>query len=578
MKQKEKKEMIGGIALYNGIILRSHKKESITTRENEKVWIDIETVDPLPLKKWNITNLPIIRGFFFLRDQLMGAQDQLKDTMKRVCEILKIEYEDIPIKPIRMIAIAFVFISLFFIVFPLLISLLCLHGKTLLQLGIQMILFLGSMCVMKFLKSLNPLLEYHGAEHKVVNAYERYSLEDIHLENVKKESRFHRRCGSNLIGYFIYLLFLTTILLSNEILWIKMLTEVLLLFLYVPLAYELVILTDKLPRQISFIAFPVMIFQFFTTKEPTDDKLQLAIYGLNACVREKTELSIQDWIKKMQKEYSNLFKDERYHIHEIFELISYVVDKKSNELFLEKDSYMLSYQEQIEIERLLNCRYVENIPLAYLIHQKSFYYEEYEVNENVLIPREDTEILVEKAIYYIDTYGLHNMLDLCTGSGCVGISTAKHSSISHVILSDISKEALLVAKRNIVKNGIEDKVTIRRSDLLQFAIDEKIKLDIIVSNPPYIRSDVIPTLSEEVRKEPYISLDGGKEGLDIYIRMLEQAKLVLYPGGFLLLEIGYDQLQELKKLIAQNPEYEWIESIKDYGNNDRVVVCRFRQM
>lgn len=238
------------------------------------------------------------------------------------------------------------------------------------------------------------------------------------------------------------------------------------------------------------------------------------------------------------------------------------------------NEYLLSYNEQIEVIRLLDQLFKEDVPLQYITNRAYFYNEEYIVNHHVLIPRQDTEILVQKAIEYISKYDLKKMIDLCTGSGCIGISIANNSDIEKVILSDISKEALSVARQNIQLNNAT-KVVAYLSDLLELYIDNKTVVDIIVSNPPYIKTDVIQTLDKTVLKEPRLALDGGKSGLDIYIKILDQAKYVLKEHGYLMFEIGYDELEELKHIISTHPEYELIESIKDYGGNDRVIICRF---
>ena len=150
-------------------------------------------------------------------------------------------------------------------------------------------------------------------------------------------------------------------------------------------------------------------------------------------------------------------------------------------------------------------------------------------------------------------------------------------------LIDISLQALKIANRNIRLNGVNNKVITLNSDLLQNKIIEIEKqeniedkrVDMIVSNPPYIKTNVLPSLDEQVKKEPKLALDGGETGLDFYIRIIEQAKRVLKPNGILIFEIGYDQLNDLKEIISKNNEYKLLESVKDYGGNDRVVICRF---
>ena len=173
---------------------------------------------------------------------------------------------------------------------------------------------------------------------------------------------------------------------------------------------------------------------------------------------------------------------------------------------------------------------------------------------------------------------LVNVIDLCTGSGCIGISIAKNSKNDcYVELVDISSDAICVANRNIAQNNVENKVKTVISNLLEYRIkqDTEYKVDMIVSNPPYIQSEVIKELDKKVQKEPLLALDGGKDGLDFYIRILNEAKQVLKPNGIIMFEIGYDELQAITDIINKDKEYKLLESVKDYGGNDRVVICRF---
>lgn len=277
------------------------------------------------------------------------------------------------------------------------------------------------------------------------------------------------------------------------------------------------------------------------------------------------------------KDVINEYKDKFENIQDIYSIIKYVTEMDNLEISLNKELNLPEeYKEKIIscLEKIIN----ENYPLQYLTHVQYFYNEEYYVDENVLIPRQDTEILVEKAVDYIRSENITDAIDLCTGSGAIGISIARNSDIKKVTLIDISDGALEVANRNIEDNYIEDKVTTLKSNLLEEIIKSGIKTDMIVSNPPYIKSSVMVSLDANVKYEPELALDGGINGMDFYTKILEQAKQVLNNNGLLIFEIGYDQLEDMKELISNNKEYEMLESIKDYGGNDRVVVCRFQQM
>lgn len=220
----------------------------------------------------------------------------------------------------------------------------------------------------------------------------------------------------------------------------------------------------------------------------------------------------------------------------------------------------------------------DKMPPQYIVSKVYIYNEEYFVTKDVLIPRQDTEVLIEKAVEYINRYNLKKCLDMCTGSGVVGISVAKNSKIEKVDLVDVSKKALEVAKRNIQNNMADKKVLVKYSNLFENLMTSKDKYDIIVSNPPYIKSMEIEKLSDYVKKEPLIALDGGDTGLAFYEKITERARNFLNDNGFLMFEIGYDQMEELTKIFEKYPEYEILEKVKDYNLMDRVIICRFHKI
>ena len=214
------------------------------------------------------------------------------------------------------------------------------------------------------------------------------------------------------------------------------------------------------------------------------------------------------------------------------------------------------------------------IPLAQILGRQSFYGLDFFVNEDILIPRADTECLVDLVLEdYADLAkqagsSSLNILDLCTGSGCIGISVAKHLPYQELLLVDLSEKALAVAKKNAEKH-LGENVTLLQSDLLTGVQGKKFSL--LLSNPPYIVSRVIPGLDREVSEyEPKMALDGGEDGLVFYRRIAKEAKAVLLPGARLYLEIGYDQGESVKD-IFQKEGYEAVEVFPDLAGNPRVL-------
>ncbi len=223
-------------------------------------------------------------------------------------------------------------------------------------------------------------------------------------------------------------------------------------------------------------------------------------------------------------------------------------------------------------EYLKKLQYLKkHIPLEYITNKKEFMKINFYVDENVLIPRPNTEVIVEEVINYCNNEknGKAKILDLCTGSGIIAISLAKYLPNCEIIATDISNKALEVAKKNQLNNKVSN-IRWIHSNLFSKIYE---KFDIIVSNPPYIKKDVINELEEEVKKEPIIALDGGEDGLKFYKEILENAKNYLNKNGAIFLEIGYDQKKEVIDIVKKYYGNVKIECKKDLQNKDRMIRC-----
>lgn len=208
-------------------------------------------------------------------------------------------------------------------------------------------------------------------------------------------------------------------------------------------------------------------------------------------------------------------------------------------------------------------------PLQYIIGSQEFMGLSFLVNEHVLIPRQDTECLVEEVLKKVQDEMA--VLDMCTGSGCIILSIAHYKRNIVARASDISPDALAVARENKKRLGLD--VQFIESDLFQ-----KIegKYDIIVSNPPYIKKEEIGELMEEVREhEPFFALDGGEDGLSFYQVIGKEARKFLKKGGWMFFEIGYDQREEVTSIMEKHG-YEDISCVKDLGGQNRVVYGKYR--
>lgn len=214
----------------------------------------------------------------------------------------------------------------------------------------------------------------------------------------------------------------------------------------------------------------------------------------------------------------------------------------------------------------------EHIPLQYILGKCEFYGLEFDVDERVLIPRADTETLVEAVLEKAKDGGLHHVLDIGTGSGAIAVSLVKNG-VDRAVGFDKSADALEVAKKNADKNGVGDRIKFMQGDILEDEVSFGV-FDAVVSNPPYIRTDVIPTLMEEVKDhEPMNALDGGEDGLIFYREITKKAAESLKEGGWLFYEIGYDQGEEVSGILTENG-FECVEVRKDLAGNDRVVMGR----
>ena len=233
----------------------------------------------------------------------------------------------------------------------------------------------------------------------------------------------------------------------------------------------------------------------------------------------------------------------------------------------------LNAEDYIKFKENIN-KLINGKPLQYITNNQEFMGLNFFVNENVLIPQPDTEIIVEETLKKCKELLLKNgkirILDLCTGSGAIAVFLSNFlGDEAEVFASDISTKALEVAKYNNGKNNTN--VRFIESNLFENIQEQK--FDIIVSNPPYIRSDVINKLSKQVQNEPHLALDGGEDGLKFYKKIIEQSCNYI-ENGYLILEIGYDQKEDVENLLKENKNYSEIKTIQDLSGNDRCVIAK----
>ncbi|MBI5048729.1 MAG: peptide chain release factor N(5)-glutamine methyltransferase [Deltaproteobacteria bacterium] len=275
-------------------------------------------------------------------------------------------------------------------------------------------------------------------------------------------------------------------------------------------------------------------------------------------------------------------------------LLTHLLGCKRSKLYLNYSDVMACNELQQYIDFIE--RRIKREPSQYIIGEQGFWGLSFKVNKDVLIPRPETEVLVEEAVNTVNCKLLNvngrkeqtnsisqctvhgsqfAILDLCTGSGCIAISIAKEIPDCQIYAVDIAERALDVARENAERNGVADKITFLNGNLFEPLRGLNLKADLIVSNPPYISKKMMKELQPEVKDyEPQTALCGGDDGLDFYRRIIAEAPNYLTKRGHLILEMGYGQAEEIKKLIKQNKTFEHIDIKKDIAGIDRVIKAR----
>ena len=248
-------------------------------------------------------------------------------------------------------------------------------------------------------------------------------------------------------------------------------------------------------------------------------------------------------------------------------LLSQAINK-SREFIILNSNYKVSEKEYWYFKEMVNQR-LRGKPIAYITGKKFFWKDEFLINEKVLIPRPDTEIIVEQVLKIFKNKTKINFLDIGIGSGCILLSILKERKDFRATGIDISNHALKVCKINAYKLGIKNRVKLFKSDIDKF---NKEKYDLIISNPPYIKNLDLTYLEKDIAKfEPKIALDGGLDGISEIRKLIKKSSELIKNNGKLIIEIGYNQKNEVKQLLRKNSFY--INSVeKDLANNDRCII------
>lgn len=467
------------------------------------------------------------------------------------------------------------------------------------------------------MEEIHTLFQYHGAEHKTIHCFE--SGAELTPSNADAFYTLHPRCGTSFLVFVLIVSLLLFSLLGWPSLPVRIISRILLIPVIAGISYELLRLAGRSDNKIiKYLSYPGIMLQKITTAEPTREQLEIAIIALKAVLvdpdvadvdgfftgeipkdRESNAEASAEVQRGLDEEYgkaevkrpSARYSDSAKSIYNTLKwgeealkhvengkneaqiLFSYVSGMTKTDMILRRDE-ILREDDFIEYRRLIEKR-LTGQPLQYLTKVQEFMGLPFKVSPAVLIPRLDTEVLAEKVIEIIRGLDIKNprILDMCTGSGVLGVSIGHEIKDSKITLSDVSVDAINVAISNAQLNDVFNRCAFALGDMFN-ALGDNARFDVIVSNPPYIESDIIKTLQTEVKDhEPLLALDGGEDGLDFYRIIARDAAKYLDANGVLALEIGCDQGDAVKALLENTGNYVAVSVLKDLNGLDRVVIA-----
>ncbi len=594
--KKEKKNKrtrttsIGGQAVLEGVMMRGASSMATAVRDEEgTIRIESERLKPASKKNF-ILRLPIIRGIVnFFSSMVVGTKTLMRSAdvygesepskfENWLSKKLKIDLMTLMIWIGVLLGLAF---SIFlFVVCPQWLTSLIAKWTGISKSGflynlieglIRVCIFVFYIVLTSLMKDIKRTYMYHGAEHKTITCYE--SGMELTVENVKKCRRVHNRCGTTFL-FFVMLISILVFSLVNSFAKLegvyRMLLKIALLPLVAGLSYELL---KGLAKTECWVFYPLkapgLLLQRLTTREPDDDMMEVAIAAFNkvlemdadesiAPVKFVTPEKVNKCLERVNKELKEGGITDESDGEWIVSIFSGV--KRSD---LKQNESLISASKIDKINAYIKER-ISGRPLWYIVGNTEFYGFTLDVDERVLIPRPETEELVENALKDINENS--EVLDMCTGSGAIAIAIKKLTN-AKVTAVDISDKAIELAKSNASKNNVEIEFVL--SDMFE-SLGER-KFDVIISNPPYIKHDDIQTLDKEVKSfEPILALDGGNDGLDYYRKIFQNASKYLKNCGVLYLECGINQAQEIADMFSG---YE-TEIIKDINGIDRIIKIK----
>ena len=451
--------------------------------------------------------------------------------------------------------------------------------------GLMLVIFISYILLVTLMKDVRRVFMYHGAEHKVISCYERGL--DLTVENAKHMPREHSRCGTTFL-FFVIAVSIMVFVLVNFMLekcglvvpssasgakvlnaLIKLGFKLLFLPVVAGVSYELLKLLAKSDCLfVRILRAPGMALQKLTTKEPTDDMLEVSLTAFKTVLAmdenpnlEEKKFDIKVPYGVARAKLQNIAKGA--DDSDIDWLLVEVTGKKRSEL----QALKTLTKTEFDNAEVIAKKMADGTPLQYALGYCEFYGIKISVNKNVLIPRPETEELVEKAITVVkDKQTQCDVLDLCTGSGAIAVAIAKNTN-AKVSACDVSVGAIDVALANSLNTGV--RVDFSKGDMWSAVANKT--FDVIVSNPPYIPTSDVQKLDSKVKDfEPQLALDGDSDGLKFYRIIENKLDEHLKDEGVLLLEFGVNQADDIKRIFEK---YD-VEILKDLEGLERIAVVK----
>ena len=582
------KTKIGGQAVLEGVMMRGERSMALSIRD-ETGNIHTETTRLSDKKPW-YRRVPFLRGVINLVISMVDGFKIIGKSADFMVDDVDIDGKgNGAIMGLSML-LGIVFALALFVGLPTAVSagIFALFKidasthvwlKSLIEGVAKMIVLVVYMASISAMKEIKRVFMYHGAEHKTISCYENEL--PLTVENVQKCSRYHDRCGTSFIVFVVVLSIVLmmvldvvcaacgfTAFLDTKNWWLRMLLKIALLPLAAGVSYEVLMGLAKT----NFVLFRPLKwlgkqFQKLTTREPDDGMCEVAIASFEAVLAMDADPDLPE--RRFQQpltaeQFKQLVSDGLVPLTGVKDVewltaATLKIDRKDLDKPDLKIPFAWTYRLTHDIERIRSGE-----PWQYVLEREQFGGLDYYVDNDVLIPRPETELVVEQALRFVDDG--HKVLDLCCGSGIVGVTIATRKKVD-VTFADVSEKAIRIAKFNAKNNNVKAKFVV--TNMFEKLGDEQ--YDVIVCNPPYIETATIDTLDSSVKDyEPHLALDGGADGLDFYRTLAAEAHKHLTDHGVLVMEIGYNQGETVPDLFENRYN---TDVLKDYSHNDRIVIC-----